>query len=225
MEEPADRVEGNLGDGVGAVEHVLADALPPGGDAVEEVDVVLAEEDEVVPGEDGAEGLGDGVAEVVGGRVEAGGDLLVAVGYELGEAVGGDCGEDGDRRCGDVGVGEVEIGANSGADGLPEVGGEASGADEIKGELFADGGGRGGDDLLAGGFGEGGDVLAGGGLLEGLEEGTGLAEGVVGAEICLDLGEEDVHGWELRLGFGQFEELREREREIEEGFGGGEEKY
>ena len=38
-----------------------------------------------------------------------------------------------------------------------------------------------------------GGVAAGGGLLEGLEEGAGLAEGIVGAEVGLDLGEEDVH--------------------------------
>lgn len=35
--------------------------------------------------------------------------------------------------------------------------------------------------------------MAGGGLLEGLEESGGLAEGIVGAEIGLDLGEEYVH--------------------------------
>lgn len=81
---------------------------------------------------------------------------------EAGEAVGGDGGEDGDGGGGYVGVGEVEIGANAGADGIPEVGGEAGGADEVEGELLADGGGGGCDDLLAGRFGDGGDVAAGG---------------------------------------------------------------
>lgn len=81
---------------------------------------------------------------------------------EAGEAVGGDGGEDGDSGGSDVGIGEVEIGADAGADGIPEVRGEASRADEVEGELLADGGGGGGDDLLAGRFGDGGDVASGG---------------------------------------------------------------
>lgn len=126
-------------------------------------------------------------------RVEAAVDLLVEAGDEPGEVVGGDGGEDGKGGGGDVGVGEVKVGADARADGLPEVGGEAGGPDEVEGQLLAHGGGRGGDDLLDGGLGDDGDVTAGRGLLERLEEGAGLAEGVVGAEVGLDLCEEDVH--------------------------------
>ena len=107
--------------------------------------------------------------------------------------MGREGGEDGDCRGGDVRVREIEIGANAGDDGVPEVGGETSGADEIEGELFGDGGGRGSDDFFDGGFGEDGNVATGGGLLEGLEESSGLAEGVVGSEVGLDLSVEDVH--------------------------------
>lgn len=119
--------------------------------------------------------------------------------------MGGDGSEDGDGRGGDIRVGEVKVGANSDADRLPEVGGKAGGSNEVEGELFADRRGRGGNDLLASGFRERGDVFSGGRLLEGLEEGAGLAEGVVRSEIGLDLGEEDVHVSELGLGFGKFE--------------------
>ncbi|KAG5527784.1 hypothetical protein RHGRI_028656 [Rhododendron griersonianum] len=39
---------------------------------------------------------------------------------------------DGNGTGGDVGVGEVLVRADAGADGLPEVKGEAGGADEVK---------------------------------------------------------------------------------------------
>jgi len=87
----------------------------------------------------------------------------------------------------------VEVGADAIADRLPEVGGEAGGVDEVEGELLADGGGRGGNDFLDNSLGDDGDVATRGGLLEGLEEGARLAEGVVRAEVDLDLGKEDVH--------------------------------
>lgn len=122
---------------------------------IEEVDFVLAEGNEVVAGEDAAKGFGDGEAEVVASGVEAAGDLLVGVGDEFAEAVGRDGSEDGDGGGGDVGVGEVEVGSDAEADGLPQVRSEAGGANEIEGELLADGGGRGGHYLLAGGLGYG----------------------------------------------------------------------
>ncbi|KAL6284551.1 hypothetical protein ACE6H2_015480 [Prunus campanulata] len=85
------------------------------------------------------------------------------------------------------------MGENFKADGVPEVGGDAGGANKIKGELFADGGGRRGDDLFNNEFGDDGYVTADCGLLEGLEESVGLAESVIGAEVRLDLSEEYVH--------------------------------
>lgn len=171
----------------------MADASPPIGDSIQQVDVVLAQGDEVVTGEDAAEGLGDGEAEVVAGRVETVGDFLVAVGDELAEAVGGDGGEDGDSGGGDIGVGEVKIGADASANCLPEVGSETGGTNKVKGKLFGDGGGGRGDDLFDGGFGKDGDVAASSGLLESLEESARLAEGIVGAEVRLDLSEQNVH--------------------------------
>lgn len=200
LEEAADGLEGDLGDGVGAVEHVGGDAGPPGGDAVEEVDVVLAEGDEVVAGEDAAEGFGGGEAEVVAGGVEAVRDLLVAVADELGQAVRGDGGQDGHGGGGHVWVREVEVVADAAADRLPEVRRQPRGADEVEGQLLADGGRGGRHDLLHGGLRDHGGVAARRRLLERLEEGPGLAEGVVGAEVGLDLGEEDVHClviWEM----------------------------
>ncbi|KAJ8420483.1 hypothetical protein Cgig2_030606 [Carnegiea gigantea] len=111
--------------------------------------------------------------------VEAGSDLLVGDGDEGGEEVRGDGGEEGDGSGGDVRVGEVEIGFDAGGDGVPEVGSQAGGgADQVEGELLADGGGRGGHDLLHGGAGNHGGVPSGGGLLEGLQKGAGLPEGV-----------------------------------------------
>lgn len=80
--------------------------------------------------------------------------MFIRVVDEFGEAVGGDGGEDGDGGGSNVRVGEVEVVSDSGADGFPEVGGEARGADEVECELFGDGGGGGGDDLFDGGFGE-----------------------------------------------------------------------
>ena len=123
LKESSDRFERDLGDGIGAVEHVGGDAGPPGGDAVEEVDVVLAECDKIVARQDAAKGFGDGEAEVVAGGVEALRNLLVAVGDEFGEAVEGNSSEDRDGSGGDVGVREVEVIAYAAADGFPEVGG------------------------------------------------------------------------------------------------------
>nr|POE75359.1 hypothetical protein CFP56_19075 [Quercus suber] len=88
---------------------------------------------------------------------------------------------------------KIEIGVNADDDGVPEIGGETSGADEIEGKLFGDGGGKGSDDFFDGGFGEDGNVATGSKLLKGLEESSGLAEGVVGAEVGLDPSVEDVH--------------------------------
>ena len=79
----------------------------------------------------------------------------------------------------------MEVGADVITNGLPEVGGEVGGADEVEGKLLADGRGGGGDDFLDGSL---GDVATCGELLEGLEEGARLAEGVVGAKVGLDLG-------------------------------------
>jgi len=121
LEESSDRFERDLGDGIGAVEHVGGNAGPPGGDAVEEVDVVLAECDKIVAGEDAAQGFGDGEAEVVAGGVEALRNLLVAVRDEFGEAVEGDSSEDRDGSGGDIRVREVEVIADAAADGFPEV--------------------------------------------------------------------------------------------------------
>lgn len=101
--------------------------------------------------------------------------------------------EDGDGCGGDFGVGKLEIVAYTDANGVPEVGSEAGGADEVECELFGHSGGRRGNDFLNGGLGEDGYVAARGGLLEGLEESAGLAESVVGPEVRLDLSEEDVH--------------------------------
>ncbi|KAL6275122.1 hypothetical protein ACE6H2_018723 [Prunus campanulata] len=103
------------------------------------------------------------------------------------EAVGGDGSEDGDDGGGDVRVREVEIDENSEADG------EAGGANEIKGKLFANGGGRRGDDLFENEFGNDGYVAAVCKLLEGLKERVGLAKSVVAAEVHLDLSKEYVH--------------------------------
>ncbi|KAK7268079.1 hypothetical protein RIF29_20765 [Crotalaria pallida] len=66
------------------------------------------------------------------------------------------------------------------------VRGEAGRTNEIEGELLANGGGEGGDDLFDGGFGEDIDVTACCGLLE---EGARLAKGIIGAEVSLDLSE------------------------------------
>lgn len=196
LEEASDGLKGGPAHGVGAVEHVAGDPGPPVGRAVEHGRGGLAEEDEVVPVEEAAEGFGDGEAEVVGVGVEALGDLLVGGGEEGGEEVGGEGGEEGEGGGGDVGVGEVEVGAEGGEGGVPEVRGEAGdGAEEVERELLADGGGGGGEDLVDGGLGHGGHVAAGGGLLEGLEEGAGLAEGVARPEVRLDLGDQDVHGF------------------------------
>ena len=92
--------------------------------------------------------------EVIATRIKAGVDLFGGVGEELGESMGREGGEDRDCGSGDVRVREIEIGANAGDDGVPEIGGEMSGADEIEGELFGDGRGRGSDDFFDGGFGE-----------------------------------------------------------------------
>lgn len=193
MEQPPDGFKRYFRNRIGPVKHVLPDPRPPIGNPVEQADIILAQRDQIIARQDTTQSLGDGEAEIVAGRVEAAVDFLVGAGDEPGEVVGGDGGEYGERGGGDVGVGEVEVAADAGADGLPEVGGEAGGADEVEGELLAHGGGRGGDDLLDGGLGDDGDVAAGGGVLERLEEGAGLAEGVVGAEVGLDLGEDDVH--------------------------------
>lgn len=167
----------------------MADASPPIRDAIQQIDVVLAQGNEVITGEDAAQGLGDGEAKVVAGRVETVGDFLVAVGDELAKAVGGDGSEDGDGCGGDIGVGEVKVGADAGANCLPEVGSETSGTNKVKGKLFGDGGGGRRDDLFDGRFGKDGNVAASSGLLESLEESARLAEGIVGAEVRLDLSE------------------------------------
>lgn len=167
----------------------MADASPPVRDSIQQIDVVLAQGDEVITGEDAAEGLGDGEAKVVAGRVETVGDFLVAVVDQLAKAVGGDGGEDGDGCGGDIRVGEVKIGADAGANCLPEVGSETSGTNKVKGKLFGDGGGGRRDDLLDGRFGKDGNVAASSRLLESLEESARLTEGIVGAEVRLDLSE------------------------------------
>lgn len=133
------------------------------------------------------------MAEVVRRRVEATRDLGVGIRDEFGEGVGRDGGKDRDRSRGDVGVREVEIGADAGADGVPEIGGQARAANKVEGEFFADSGGGSCDDFFDGGFGDDGDVAAGGGLLESLKESAGLAESVVGAEVRLDLSKKDIH--------------------------------
>lgn len=107
--------------------------------------------------------------------------------------MGGEGGENGNSGGGDVRVHEVEIVADAGDDGIPEIGGETRGTDEIEGELFGDGGGRRSYDFFDGGFGEDGNVASGGGLLKGLEESSGLTECIVGSEVRLDLREEYVH--------------------------------
>ena len=76
------------------------------------------------------------------------------VSISLVESMGREDGEDGDCSGDDVKIGEIEIGANADDDGVPEIGGETSGADEIKGELFGDSGGRGSDNFFDSGFGE-----------------------------------------------------------------------
>ena len=88
------------------------------------------------------------------------------------------------NRGGDIGVGEVKIGADAGANYLPEVGSETSGTNKVKGKLFGDGGGERRDDLFDGRFGKK-NVTVSSGLLESLEESSGLAESIVGAEVRL----------------------------------------
>nr|POE91055.1 hypothetical protein CFP56_46352 [Quercus suber] len=100
------------------------------------------------------QGFGDGEAEVIAARIEAGVDLFGGVGKELGESVGREGREDGDCGGNDVKVGEIEIEENADDDGVPKIGGEMSGADEIEGELFGDGRGKGSNDFFNGRFGE-----------------------------------------------------------------------
>lgn len=89
----------------------------------------------------------------------------MAVGDELGKAVRRDSGEDGNGGGSYVGIGEVEVGTYAGAYSFPEIVGEAGGADEVEGELLANGGGWGSEDLIHGGLGNGGYVAPGGRLL------------------------------------------------------------
>lgn len=172
----------------------MSNSRPPVGNLIEQINIVLAESNEIIARQNASQGLGNGEPEVIAGRIEATADLLVGIGDELRQAVGRNGGEDGEGGGSDIRVGELEVVADAGADGVPEISGEARGSNKVKGELLADGGGRGGDDLLDGGLGDDGDVAAGGGLLKSLEESAGLAEGVVGAEVRLDLSKENVHG-------------------------------
>nr|POE97152.1 hypothetical protein CFP56_20005 [Quercus suber] len=69
---------------------------------------------------------------------------------------------------------KIEIRVDAGDDGVPEIGDETSGANEIEGELFGDSRGRGSDDFFDSGFGKDGNVATGSKLLEGLKESFGL---------------------------------------------------
>lgn len=98
--------------------------------------------------------------EVVAWGVEVVRDFLVVVGDEPYEEVGRDRDEDGDSRGGDIGVEEVEVIADAGADNAPKARGEAHGANKAEGELLVDGGGRSNHDVLNGGLGDNCDVMA-----------------------------------------------------------------
>lgn len=89
----------------------------------------------------------------------------MAVGDKLGKSVRRNGGEDGNCGSSNVRIRKVEVGADTGAYSFPEIVSEAGGADEVEGELLADGGGWGSDDLIHGGLGNGRYVAPGGRLL------------------------------------------------------------
>ena len=66
---------------------------------------------------------------------------------------------------------------------LLDIGCDASGSDEIKCELFGDGGGGRNGDYFNGGLGDDEDVAVGGRLLDSLEKCAGLTESVLQSEI------------------------------------------
>lgn len=153
-----------------------------------------AHEREVVAREEGGQRCDGGEAQRLRGRGERGGDVGLGGGEERREQVGGQRGERGDGGGGDVGVREGEVGAEGGEEErVEEVGRERERAEEVEREALADGGGGRRQDLGGGGAGERGDVAPRGALLQGLQQRGGLPERVRGAEVGVDLRDEEVH--------------------------------